>query len=146
MKIKAFFSVALAAVAAGICCSNPAAPPPIPEGVTILTKANFTSLTNAPGRIALVEFYSPQSPSCQEMDSGVARISRKYKDTLLIGKVNFLEEPNLSDQYYIQVLPTFLFLKGGKEVRQLIREYPKEAPSVVEDSLVMILDSLRAAR
>jgi thioredoxin-like negative regulator of GroEL len=146
MKIKAFYSVVSAVVALVACCSSPAAPPPIPAGVAILTKANFASMTNADGRISMVEFYLPESHSCQEMDSSITRISSKYQGMVLIGKVNFMEEPNISGQYDIQVLPTFLFLKSGKEVRQLIREYPKEAPSVVEDSLVMIIDSIRAAR
>jgi thiol-disulfide isomerase/thioredoxin len=139
-----FFTVTVAAAAIALFCGNPAAPP-VPVGIAVLDKSNFSSLTGVAGRVSMVEFYSPESYFCREMDSAMARVSRRYKDSVLIGRVNYLTEQGLAGRYSIQVLPTFLFLKGGAEARQCIRNNMDPASAAkVEDSLVMIIDSLRA--
>jgi thioredoxin 1 len=121
------------------CSKNPAAPPAIPEGVAMLDKTNFSAMTSVSGRVAMIEFYSPDIIACQKMDSSVTRIAERYKGKALVGKVNFTEDDQLQFQFDIRYVPTFLFLNGGQEARRL------EKPNG-DDSLAIIIDSLFVAQ
>jgi thioredoxin-like negative regulator of GroEL len=121
------------------CSKNPAAPPAIPEGVATLDKTNFSAMTSVPGRIALIDFYSPDIIASQKMDSSVVKIAERYKGNVLVGKVNFSEDKDFRYQFDINYVPTFLFLNGGKESRRLVK--PNN-----DDSLAIIIDSLLTER
>jgi thioredoxin-like negative regulator of GroEL len=105
--------------------------------VVTLDKTNFASMTRVAGRVSMVEFYSPASLACQALDSSVEGIARRYGGKAVIAKVNFSQDDALKAEWDVWILPTFLFLNGGREVKRIVQ------PSG-GDSLVMVLDSLLA--
>jgi thioredoxin 1 len=110
-------------------------PDTIPEGIVMLDSANFSTMTTVPGRVAMIDFFSPTCMACQMMDSVVAALAGRYAGAALIGKVNVLEDRTVQYTFNIQWWPTFVFLVGGSEVRRVVGITP-------EDSLAAILDSL----
>ena len=96
-------------------------------------------MTSVSGRIALIDFYSPDIIASQKMDNSVVKIAERYTGKVLVGKVNFSEDKDLRYQFDINYVPTFLFLNGGKEARRL------EKPAG-DDSLAIIIDSLLATK
>ena len=112
----------------------------------MLDETNFSSLTNVAGRISMIDFYMPGFPVSEAMDGGVARIAQRYRDTVLVGKVDCQADNWVQFQFDIMAFPTFLFLDGGKEARRLVKVREDESPETMEDSLIMIIDSLLAAK
>lgn len=103
----------------------------------ILDKTNFSAQTVIPGRVAMVEFFSPLCGACQMMDTVITALAVRYADTALIAKVNVLLDDTLQYAFNIQSWPTLVFLVGGTEVQRVIGVTP-------EDSLAAIIDSLLA--
>ena len=90
----------------------------------------------------MIDFFKPGFPVSEAMDNGVERIAGRYKDTVLIGKVDCMTDTWVQYQFDILGFPTFLFLNGGKEARRLVKVRADESPEMMEDSLVFIIDSL----
>ena len=110
----------------------------LPEGLIALDNENFSTMTGAPGRVAMVDFYSPDCGACRFMDSAVSHIAVRYKGKALIGKVNVLLEDELCSRFTIGHLPTFIFFHGGQEAKRISGE-------PAEDTLARIMDSLLTA-
>jgi thiol-disulfide isomerase/thioredoxin len=143
---KTSYYVTLSAMCAflAVCGKDPVAPPAIPEGVATLDNSNFSALTNVPGRVSMIDFYSPNSPACKAMDSSVERIAQHYKGKALVGKVVFVRDDDLAVKFDIFQLPTFLFLNGGTKARELEKPTAgtSESPALIEDTLTILIDSL----
>jgi thioredoxin 1 len=120
------------------CVNTPDVPlyvPPVTGEVIMLDSSNFYELTDAPGRISMVDFYNPTCPPCQKMDSVVTNLGTRYSGKALIGKVNVVTDDTLQNAALIVWTPTFLFYNEGHEARRLIGVHQG-------DSLAMIIDSL----
>ncbi|NLD99932.1 MAG: hypothetical protein GX640_08655 [Fibrobacter sp.] len=98
---------------------------PLPHNIITLDNLNFDSLTNVWDRVSMVEFFSPQCHFCAEMESTMIDISERYSDSALIGKVNILTDNTLKNTFGVRGVPTFLFLKSGKEVRRIVGAVPE---------------------
>jgi len=59
------------------------------------------------------------------MESTMIDISERYSDSALIGKVNILTDNTLKNTFGVRGVPTFLFLKSGKEVRRIVGAVPE---------------------
>ena len=142
-KVVPHFIVA-AFIIAG-CVSTMDAPmdsPDIPQGLTMLDISSYYELTEVPGRISMVEFYSSYCWACLELDSVVTRLGIRYKGKVLIGKVDVQSDSTIRNAFSIDRTPTFLFLNSGKEIRRLFKTSENETPEMIEDSLIIIIDSL----
>lgn len=77
----------------------------------ILTKDNFTAET-AKG-ITVVDFWAAWCGPCRMMAPVVDELAEEMVD-VKFGKVNVDEEPELSDLYNIEVIPTLTVIKDGQ--------------------------------
>ncbi len=107
----------------------------IPSGVIMLDKTNFKEITTVPGRVAMVDFYSPHCGYCIAMESVVADLALQYKDRALIGKVNLDVDDSLKYVFNPSTWPAFVFMQDGLETNRVYGVVPS-------DSLEGILDSL----
>lgn len=75
----------------------------------------------------LVEFWAPWCVYCRRIAPAMEKIRDQFADDLLIGQVNIDDEPRLSDQEQIEVIPTFVLYKGGKAVASIVAPESKAA-------------------
>ncbi len=94
----------------------PASTPEPPSAVVVLTAQNFSSQVLASDGTWMVEFYRPDCPHCQSMITIVETLATDYRGRASVGKVNTNAEPALIAPHQIQVVPTFLFFRHGREV------------------------------
>jgi thioredoxin 1 len=113
----------------------------IPEETTMLDITNYYKLTEVPGRIAMIEFYSPTCTPCIKMDSVIARLGERYKKKALVGKVNVRTDDTIQYAFSIQWTPTFIFLNSGKEIRRVYGVYAEDSLAAIIDSLLISVDS-----
>jgi thioredoxin-like negative regulator of GroEL len=111
-----------------------------PEGVVKLDSTNFTDSLKIPGRIAMVDFFSPYCDSCKKFDDTIKVIARLYKDKALIGKVNIYNNKNdsLCRAFFdcIDVYPNLLFFNSGKLARCRHGVMKVTAVAAILDSLI----------
>ena len=75
----------------------------------------------------LVEFWAPWCVYCRRIAPAMEKIREQFAGDLLIGQVNIDDEPRLSDQEQIEVIPTFVLYKGGKAVASIVAPESKAA-------------------
>jgi thioredoxin 1 len=78
-----------------------------------LTQENFESLASS-DRPMFVDFWAAWCGPCKIMDPVVERLASKYSDRMLFGKVNVDEEINISSQFQVFSIPTFMVFKNGQ--------------------------------
>jgi thioredoxin 1 len=117
------------------CVKGPVVSEPeifIPDHAITLTAADFDSLVNVTGLVAMVDFFSPLCPDCREMDSIVDNIAEQFGGKALIGRID-IQEDSLALAYSIGPLPTFVFFSDGVE-------YERISGITTEDSLSAALN------
>lgn len=85
--------------------------------VTTLTKDNFKSETEK--GLSLVDFWASWCGPCRMMAPVVDALPEKVEG-LKVCKVNVDEEPELADEFAIDMIPALLFIKDGKEAGRLV--------------------------
>ena len=116
--IAAIGALVVCAACGGGDPTTPATPEATPDtgAVRVLTAANFDAeVLQNPG-VVMVEFYSPTCPACLSMTEIVEQVAQDFSGRAVVGTVNAVVERDLLEQYAIQVVPTFVFFKGGREL------------------------------
>jgi thioredoxin 1 len=71
------------------------------------------------GRPILIFFTSRQSGPARRMESLLAHIARKERDTLAVKRVDVDERPDLAERFRISEVPALALVKGKKVVATL---------------------------
>ncbi|MEW6013087.1 MAG: thioredoxin [Elusimicrobiota bacterium] len=74
----------------------------------------------------LVDFWAPWCGPCRMLAPVVDEISKEYEGKVKVVKVNTDENPQSASNYQISAIPTLLFFKDGKVVKELVGVLPKE--------------------
>jgi thioredoxin 1 len=145
MKSTTFrFVTVLIIIAVLIDCAGTSMAPParvseLPQDEILLDKTNFSKMIAVPGRVSMVDFFSPTCPPCRIMGSVVKKLSIRFRGKALIGKVNVETDDSLKLIYPAIPTPAFIFFSEGA-VAGIMRGVFKE------DSLAGVIDSLLAPR
>lgn len=70
----------------------------------------------------LVDFWGPQCKPCLALMPAVEELEKDFVGRLKIGKLNAAENRMLCAKLRVMSLPTFLFYKGGVEIKRLVGE------------------------
>ena len=66
----------------------------------------------------VVEFYSPLCESCRELVPMLERVAEKFDGQVMVCKVNGDEQPQISKDYGVVVLPTILLINDRRVIRR----------------------------
>lgn len=90
-----------------------------------LTDANFQSTVLDSDKLSMIDFWAVWCGPCRAVAPVVEQLAHEYKDTVVIGKVDVDNNPEVATQYGIRSIPTILFIKGGKVVDKQVGAVPK---------------------
>lgn len=68
----------------------------------------------------LVEFWAPWCVYCRRIASAMKKIADQYKDELVVSQVNIDDEPALSESERIELVPTLVIYKNGKDLGSIV--------------------------
>ncbi|MFV0419572.1 MAG: thioredoxin [Dysgonomonas sp.] len=111
-----FISTLLISCSATIYAKNEDKPKEKSPIVT-LSASNYSSET-AKG-LVLVDFWAAWCGPCRRMAPILDEIAKEYKDSVKIGKVNVDNYKKFSIDLGVEVLPTIIVYKDGKEVTRI---------------------------
>lgn len=88
--------------------------------VTNLNTENFEKEVINSEKTVLIDFWASWCGPCKMMSPVVDQIAEELNDSVKVCKVNIDEEQNLAVKYNVMSIPTFVVIKGGKEVGRTI--------------------------
>ena len=68
----------------------------------------------------LVEFWAPWCVYCRRIEPAMTKLAEQFRDDLVIGQVNIDDEPLLSHQEQIEVIPTLVVYRGGFDLGSIV--------------------------
>lgn len=80
----------------------------------------------------VVDFWAPWCVPCRIVSPIIDQLSLAYGDRVAFARVNTDENPATASRFYIEGIPTILFIKNRKIVDQIVGAYPK---SYIENTL-----------
>lgn len=90
-----------------------------------LTGASFEKEALHSSIPVLVDFWAPWCQPCALMSPVVAELARELKGRIKVHTVNVDDEPELTERYGIQSVPTILVFMEGIVVRQRVGAAPR---------------------
>ena len=67
-----------------------------------------------------VEFWAPWCVYCRRIGPALDKIAQEKEGEILIAKVNIDEEPSLAEKYQVEVIPTLIIYKEGRELGSIV--------------------------
>lgn len=84
----------------------------------------------------LVDFWAEWCAPCRAMGPYVDKLAEDYKGRLKVFKINTQDNTEVPSRYGITAIPTFLLIKDGEVVKQMVGSQPYDAlKKVVEAHL-----------
>ena len=85
----------------------------------------------------LVDFWAPWCGYCRRIGPAYEKIAQEYGDQLVVAKVNIDEEPQLTREAQVEVIPTLILYKNGKAVDSVVNPGSKAAiEAFIKETLV----------
>lgn len=103
---------------------------------TPITDAEFASKVLQSPIPVLVDFWAPWCGPCKAMLPIVEELSTKYAGKVAFYKMNVDEQNEISQQYGVMSIPTFLLVKNGEVVDNFVGVKSKEDVSKKIDALL----------
>ncbi len=75
----------------------------------------------------LVDFWAQWCPYCRRIAPAFDKVGEQYADTLISGKINYDEEPQLIERFGIDTIPTLMLFKDGKVLGSIVAPASKAA-------------------
>lgn len=98
-----------------------------------LSTENFDTEILKSNSLAVVDFFAEWCGPCKIMGPIIEKFYEKYKEKIIVAKVNVDESPDLSGKYQIMSIPTIILFKNG-EVQH------KEIGVISEDKLQNLIN------
>ena len=89
----------------------------------------------------LVDFWAQWCPYCRRIAPAFDKVGEQYADTLIAGKINYDEEPQLIERFGIDTIPTLMLFKDGKALGALLHFFAqrKAVDAALEAGIVVDL-------
>lgn len=76
---------------------------------------------------ALVDFWAEWCGPCKAIAPALEEIAGEQEDSLVIGKLNVDDHPDIAQDYGVMSIPTMIVFKEGVEKKRLVGARSKEA-------------------
>lgn len=94
----------------------------------VLTDANFEAEVLKSDVLVLVDFWAPWCGPCRVTSPLIEKLAGEYAGKpVKIGKINVDENQVTAEKYGVMSIPTFLFIKQGEVIDQLVGAQPEGA-------------------
>jgi thioredoxin 1 len=100
------------------------------------TKDNFEKEVLKSDQPVLIDFYAEWCPPCKMMGPAVKKLAEEYDGRAKVGKIDSDNEPELAAMFGVMSIPSFIFLKNGKEVDRAVGALPKASLAKKLDALL----------
>lgn len=70
------------------------------------------------GKNVIIDFYAPWCPPCKVLANNLEDFEIQKPENIEIFKVNIDNEQQLAKKYKVKKLPTIIYFKDGKELKQ----------------------------
>ena len=87
-----------------------------------LNRDNYETEVNQSDKPVLVDFWGPRCGPCMTLMPSVEELEKEYEGKLKVAKLNAEGNRMLCARLRVMGLPTFLFYKGGEEVKRISGE------------------------
>ena len=94
--------------------------------LTITTNSFENDVLHA-DKPVLVDFWAQWCPYCRRIAPAFDKVGEQYADTLISGKINYDEEPQLIQRFGIDTIPTLMLFKDGKALGSVVAPASKAA-------------------
>ena len=91
-----------------------------------INKEQFHSLI-AGDKPVLVDFWAPWCSYCRRIGPAYEKVAEQYGESIVVGKVNIDEQPQIAHDEQIEVIPTLVLYKGGKAIGSIVAPESKAA-------------------
>lgn len=91
-----------------------------------ITAENFHKEVFSAGKPVILDFWAEWCSPCQMLSPVISELSDRLRDTVLVGKVNVDEQPELAQFYNVTTIPTVIRFDQGRVVKRLAGYYPLE--------------------
>ena len=75
----------------------------------------------------LVDFWAQWCPYCRRIAPAFDKVGEQHADTLIAGKINCDEEPQLIERFGIDTIPTLMLFHSGKALGSIVAPASKAA-------------------
>ena len=91
-----------------------------------VTKQNFNKEVINSDKMVIVDFWATWCGPCQMLGPVLSEIAEEHKETMKVCKVNVDEEQELAMEFNIMSIPTLIFFKQGKVVKNVVGFHSKK--------------------
>ncbi|HEY6536327.1 MAG TPA: thioredoxin [Candidatus Nitrosocosmicus sp.] len=91
----------------------------IQDTVIVLNDYNFAESINK-HPFLIVDFWAPWCGPCKMVSPIIDQLSKEFAGRTTFGKLNVDDNPNISNTFQIQSIPTMIFFKNGQVVDKII--------------------------
>lgn len=91
-----------------------------------LSDSDFDEIVLKSSLPFVVSFWAPWCGPCKYMSSIIEEISQELKGRVKFGRLNVDSNTKTSKQYKVNVIPTIILFKDGREERRIVGAMPKE--------------------
>lgn len=91
----------------------------------ILTKDNFDTEVINSALPVLVDFWAVWCGPCKIVEPIIEELVKEYEGKIKVGSVDVDQNQELSMQFQVMSIPTFIIFKNGQPVSQFIGAQPK---------------------
>lgn len=102
----------------------------------IENKTDYENLLNQ-GKPILLDFYADWCGPCQTLLPTVEKLSKEYKDSIEIQKVNVDQNSELAKQFEVRSIPALFFIKDTKIVDKINGAVPE---NILREKLEALLN------
>ena len=81
-----------------------------------------------------VDFWADWCAPCKAMGPYVDKLAEEYDGKVKVLKINTQDNPEVPAKYGITAIPTFLLIKGGEVVKQMVGQQPYDELKKVVDA------------
>ena len=81
-----------------------------------------------------VDFWADWCAPCKAMGPYVDKLAEEYEGKVKVLKINTQDNPEVPAKYGITAIPTFLLIKGGEVVKQMVGQQPYDELKKVVDA------------